>query len=215
MDFSKTLNYMQKTAKSKNAPVYEFTKHFINEFQILVSAILSTRTKDQTTNKVCNKLFAEIKTPKQLLELDEHKLENLLYGVGFYKTKAKNLKKCCSMLITNFNAKVPHNFNDLIKLPGVGRKVANVFLTAINIPTIAVDVHVHRISNRLGWVKTKTPEQTELELKKLVPKKLWKHLNQTLVAFGQTTCLPKKPKCNLCKLSDQCAFFKARQTKNL
>ncbi|MGB9719435.1 MAG: endonuclease III domain-containing protein [Candidatus Anstonellales archaeon] len=208
MNFSNLLATMGKEARKRNAPVYRFSKLTRNKFQILVSAILSTRTKDETTIKVCRSLFKKIKTPFDVVRLGEKRIQKMIYGVGFYKNKSKLLVKCAKILIEKYGGKVPERKKELLGLPGVGRKVANVVLVhAFNKSAIPVDVHVHRISNLLGIVKTKTPEQTENKLEKIVPKKLWKKFNIPMVAYGQTVCLPKNPKCEECGFKRVCMYY--------
>jgi len=212
MNFLSLLAVMEKEARKRNAPVYRFSKLGRNGFQVLVSAILSTRTRDETTIKVCEKLFKKIKTPQDVVRLGEKGIQKEIYGIGFYKNKSKLLVKCAKVLMEKHGGMVPEAKEELLKLPGVGRKVANVVLVhAFNKNAIPVDIHVHRISNRLGIVKTKTPEQTENELEKIVPKKLWKKLNTTFVAYGQTVCLPKNPKCAECRLSKICTYYRIKK----
>ncbi len=212
MNFSNLLATMEKEARRRNAPVYRFSKLGRNNFQILVSAILSTRTRDETTIRVCEKLFKKIKTPQDVVRLGEKGLQKEIYGVGFYKNKSKLLVKCAKILIEKYGGKVPKIRKELLKLPAVGQKVANVVLVhAFGKSAIPVDVHVHRISNRLGIAKTKTPEQTEKELEKTIPKKLWKKFNTIFVAYGQTVCLPRNPKCTECGLSKICTYRRVKK----
>jgi len=158
-------------------------------YKTLISTILSSRTKDEVTLEASKRLFKKAKGLKQLKELREEEIEKLIYPVGFYKTKAKNLKK-----LTNLNLKeIPKTREELMKLPGVGRKTANLTLNrAFGIPAIAVDTHVHRIVNYLGWVKTKTPEETEKELIKILPKKYWSDTNRLFVSIGRQYTTNKK-----------------------
>lgn len=194
-----------KEAKNRNAPVFMFER-FGNRFQALVKILLSSRTRDEITIEATKRLFSTLKTPRQLLNLSTIKIENLIKPVAFYKTKAKNLKKIAKILINQYHSRTPLQFEELIKLPGVGRKTANVLLATYDKKqVIAVDVHVHRISNRIGLVKTKTPKQTEKELKKIIPKKYWNKINKAFVAYGQTICKPKKPRCEECKIKDICS----------
>lgn len=170
-----------------------------NPDKVLISAILSTRTKDKITLAASERLFSKIDKIKDLKNLSLEEISELIYPVGFYKTKAKHLK-ALSIL-----EKIPDNFMELIKLPGVGRKVANLFLSVVYEKNeICVDTHVHRISNRIGWVNTKTPLGTEMALKKFLPKNYWKIINSILVAYGQKICTPLKPKCNICKINHYC-----------
>jgi endonuclease-3 len=174
-------------------------------FKILVSTVLSLRTKDKTTEEASHRLFREAQTPKELLKLSVLEIEKLIYPVGFYRTKAKNLLKICEILEKRFGGKVPDTMEDLLSLPGVGRKTANLVMTVgHNQLGICVDTHVHRISNRWGLVKTKTPEETEMRLRTILPKRYWIEYNDLLVAFGQNLCVPVSPFCSRCKLSGLC-----------
>lgn len=155
-------------------------------FQILVATLLSSRTRDETTAQVCRRLFKVAPSPQKLVQLEINELEILLYPVGFYKTKARHLKKLARKITHDFGGEVPHTLKQLTTLPGVGRKTANIVLArAFKIPAIGVDTHVHRIANALAWVKTKRPEQTERELKKMLPKKYWLDVNRLFVSIGQ------------------------------
>jgi len=157
------------------------------------------------TMKATRKLFAVYKTPKQIAEAPLKKLEPLIKQSGFYKTKAKRIKEISKIIFEKYKGKVPKTMDELVALPGVGRKTAGcVMVYAFDEPAIPVDVHVHRISNRLGWVKTKTPEQTEQALMKLIPKKYWIDVNEILVIHGQTVCTPISPKCSECKIRKYC-----------
>jgi len=174
-------------------------------FRVLVSTLLSARTKDPVTVEATKRLFSRISTPKELLELKEEEIEKIIYPVGFYKTKAKHLREMAQVLISEFKGKVPETLEELTKLPGVGRKTANLILSvAFGKPAICVDTHVHRISNRLGWVSSKDVLDTEEQLMKVVPKKDWRTLNLVLVNLGQNICQPVSPKCGECFLSDLC-----------
>ncbi len=195
---------MEREAKRRRAPVYSF-KGRRNPFQILISAILSTRTRDEQTIKVCKRLFEFVKKPEDLLKLSEDELADLIREVGFNRIKARNLRKIAEILVRDYGSKVPDSLEELLKLPGVGRKVANIVLAnAFGKPAIAVDTHVHRIANRMGIVKTKRPEETERELMKIVPKELWHKVNKPFVGFGQTVCKPQKPRCEVCPFRDIC-----------
>ncbi|MDO8503595.1 MAG: endonuclease III [bacterium] len=155
-------------------------------FQTLVAVMLSARTRDETTAVVCRRLFKVAATPQKLGQLKIKELEILLYPVGFYRTKAKYLKSLAEKIVEDFGGKIPNTLEGLISLPGVGRKSANIVLArAFKIPAIGVDTHVHRIANALGWVNTKTPEQTEKELMKILPKKYWIEVNNLMVSIGQ------------------------------
>jgi endonuclease-3 len=174
-------------------------------FKILISTILSARTKDANTRLATKKLFEKYKNPKEISEANIEEIEQLIKSSGFYKVKAARIKEVSNVLINKYDGLVPDNYESLINLPGVGSKTANcVLVYAFKIPAIPVDTHVHRISNRLDWVKTKNPIQTETALKKLLPKELWLEVNRLFVRFGQQICLPIRPKCKICVITDIC-----------
>ncbi len=187
--------------------------HNNEPFKSLIMAVLSTQTKDSITAKVSRKLFELVKSPKDILNIDDKELEEILKPISFYKRKAKYIKEICKIIVQKYDGKIPDYYNDLIKLPGVGRKVANVFLSNVyKKDVIAVDTHVHRISNRLRWVNTRTPEQTEKELYKVIPRKFWRDINLYLVAFGQAIC-SYKPKCHICPIFELCPYDKKQLLK--
>ncbi len=174
-------------------------------FQVLISCLLSLRTRDQVTAGASARLFARARTPQQLLALPLPAIRELIYPVGFYKTKAKRIHQICQHLLGRFRGKVPDTLEELLTLPGVGRKTANLVLTVgFGKMGICVDTHVHRISNRLGYVRTKTPEQTEMALRAKLPKRYWIRYNDLLVSFGQTICHPTSPWCSRCLVERYC-----------
>jgi endonuclease-3 len=174
-------------------------------FKILVSTVLSLRTKDKVTEEASKRLFQVVKSPEDLLKLTEEEISNLIYPVGFYRRKAKNLKEIAKILVEKYGGRVPSTIEELLKLPGVGRKTANLVVTlGFGKPGICVDTHVHRIMNRLGYVKTKTPEETEFALREKLPKEYWIEINELLVALGQHICHPTSPKCSQCPISGLC-----------
>ena len=171
----------------------------------LISCILSLRTKDETTRGASERLFARGCAPREILKLPIRAIEKIIYPVGFYRNKASSIKKICLILLKNYQGRVPDEINELLKLPGVGRKTANLVVTlGFGKPGICVDTHVHRISNRLGYVKTKTPEETEMTLRAKLPKRYWLEFNDLLVAYGQNLCAPVSPFCNRCKIKRYC-----------
>jgi endonuclease-3 len=177
-------------------------------FKILIGTILSARTRDENTTRVVNKLFARFKTPEDLAAADIDEIKKIIHSIGFYNVKAERIKQVSQTLVTRFGGQVPCDIDQLLELPGVGRKTANcVLVYAFDKPAIPVDVHVHRISNRLGLVHTKMPEQTELELVKLVDRRLWTRVNDTFVMYGQNICLPVKPNCKACDLKKMCRYY--------
>jgi endonuclease-3 len=174
-------------------------------FLILISTLLSLRTKDRTTREAGDRLFAMARTPVAMLNLPLKKLERVIYPVGFYRTKAKAIHQICSRLIDEYGGVVPDSIDELITLPGVGRKTANLVVTiGYGKPGICVDIHVHRISNRWGYIKTKTPEESEQALRRMLPKQYWIIYNDLLVPYGQNLCLPVSPLCSTCKLAELC-----------
>jgi len=174
-------------------------------FRVLVATILSSRTKDPTTNAAMSRLWKRAKTPSGILKIDVGELAELIKPVGFYQTKAKQLHKMSRMLIDDFSADVPRTRDELMSLPGVGRKVANLVLNiCFDIPAICVDTHVHRICNRFGWLETKEPEETEKVLTQILPEKYWTPINRVLVNHGQQVCHPTSPKCTECTISKFC-----------
>ena len=179
-------------------------------FKVLITTILSGRTKDQTTTMASQRLFSAIATWEDLKKIPASRIEKLIYPVGFYKNKARYLKQL-PRAIEQFGNTIPQSVDELIQLPGVGRKTANlVVAVAFNKPAICVDVHVHRICNRLGYVKTKTPFETEMRLRKVLPLPYWTTFNSYLVSFGQHTCTPIHPACNRCPLLNYCNRINVR-----
>jgi endonuclease-3 len=174
-------------------------------FTVLISCILSLRTQDKTTDEASRRLFKLARTPKTMVKLDASVIEKTIYPVGFYKNKAKNIIKICGLLLLECKGRVPDDIDELLKLPGVGRKTANLVVTlGYNKPGICVDTHVHRISNRWGYVETKTPEQTEMALREKLPPQYWIMINDLLVSFGQNRCKPISPLCSQCKIRRYC-----------
>ena len=172
---------------------------------VLVSTILSLRTKDDVTREASRRLLAEAPDPAKLLALGAEKVSRLAYPAGFYRTKAASLTKISAILLEKYSGKVPADMDALLSLPGVGRKTANLVLTeAFDMYGICVDIHVHRICNRAGWLDTTTPEKTETVLRKKLPKKYWKRINNLLVFYGQNVCRPVSPFCSRCVISYHC-----------
>jgi endonuclease-3 len=204
-NIDEVISLVKKQIEKFKAPYVTRISSEKNPFKILVSTILSSRTKDEITKQASQRLFLKVKNPNDLIKLSIKEIEKLIYPVGFYRVKARNLKKLAEVLIKDYNGKVPNSINELIKLPGVGRKTANLVVTlGFNKYGICVDTHVHRIVNRWGYIKTKTPEETEYALRKKLPKKYWKKINSILVVFGQNICTPILPKCSSCNLNNIC-----------
>jgi endonuclease-3 len=175
-------------------------------FQILIATILSARTQDATTHAASTRLFRAAKTPRTMAKLPVKEIERLIYPVSFYRNKARHVKACCEMLVTRFGGRVPSTMDELLMLPGVGRKTANLVLILgfKSVQNICVDTHVHRISNRLGWVQTSTPDETEQALYRSTSRRWWPFINLYLVTWGQNICRPLSPRCEDCVIDDEC-----------
>lgn len=180
-------------------------KRWKSPFLVLISCILSLRTKDETTLPASERLFKLADTPKKMLGLTARQIEKAIYPVGFYKTKAKSILGICRDILEKFGGKVPNDIDTLLTMKGVGRKTANLVLTeGFQIPAMCVDTHVHRISNRFGYVKTSLPDETEMALRKKLPKKHWMDYNALLVTWGQNICKPISPLCSQCGIDQFC-----------
>ena len=177
-----------------------------NAFQILIATLLSARTQDATTAAASGRLFARARTPRSMAKLPIREIEQLIYPVSFYRNKAEHVKACCEMLLERFKGRVPGTLEELVMLPGVGRKTANLVLILAfkSRQNICVDTHVHRISNRLGWVATATPEETEQALYKATEQRWWADINLYLVTWGQNICRPVHPRCDDCAIAADC-----------
>lgn len=200
---------LKKTLKHYNQPSVSRSKWeeiVRNPFTTVVSCILSLRTKDEVTEQASIRLLKKYNTPEKIMELSEKEIESLIYPVGFYRTKAKRIKEISKTLIESYNGKVPDDFDELLKLKGVGRKTANIVMVYGHKKQgyLPIDTHCHRIPNRLGWIETKTPEQTEKELNKILPRKYWDDFNHLFVTFGQTICVPVSPFCSKCPIKQYC-----------
>ncbi len=205
-DFGEILDKIESTLKGE-AHLDRLARREQDPFKILISTILSARTKDANTREATRALFSEYKTPQEIAKADVKKLEELVYLAGFYTVKAARIKEVSKIISEKYKGIVPENFDDLRSLPGVGRKTANcVLVYAYRIPAIPVDTHVHRIINRIfSSIKTKTPEETEKILRERIPKKYWLRINRLFVRFGQEICLPNNPRHELCPIEDICA----------
>ena len=211
--FSKIISLMQSTLRKNNLVRPTALKNLQTQedgdpYKILIGTILSARTRDETTAQVIKMLFSEFKNPDELSRADLKDIKKLIQKIGFYNVKATRIKEVSKILVEKYNSKVPSNLEDLLTFPGVGRKTANcVLVYGFRKPAIPVDIHVHRISNRLGIVNTKKPEETEIDLQKSIDGRYWIGINETFVTFGQNICLPIKPKCNLCHLTKICKYY--------
>jgi endonuclease-3 len=177
-----------------------------NPFQILIATLLSARTQDATTLAASTRLFRRARTPRTMAKLAVPEIEQLIYPVSFYRNKARHVKDCCEQLVSRFGGRVPATLEELTSLPGVGRKTANLVLILAfkSARNICVDTHVHRISNRMGWVRTKLPEETEHALYRATEQRWWPYINLYLVTWGQNTCRPVYPRCGDCVLAAEC-----------
>jgi len=205
-NIGRVLGILQREAPKWNAPVVTLINtHERDPFRTLTSCILSLRTKDEVTAIASRRMFTIAGTPERMAAIDEGTLARAIYPVGFYRTKAKQLIGIAQQILERFGGNVPDEIDALLTLPGVGRKTANLVVgQAFAKPAICVDTHVHRITNRWGYVRTKTPEQTELALRATLPAKHWLIINDLLVAFGQTLCHPTSPKCSSCPVARSC-----------
>ena len=205
-DFPEINNILNEAYNKNNAPSVTLISTLKKTpYHILISTLISLRTKDQVTLETSMRLFEKADSIEELDKLSEDEIAKLIYPCGFYQTKATRMKEICKIIIANNNGNIPDEIDELIKLPGVGRKTANlVVILGFNKPGICVDTHVHRISNRIGWVQTKTPEETEFALRKLLPLPYWRTINDYLVSYGQTVCTPMSPHCSVCKLNNIC-----------
>ena len=174
-------------------------------FKVLVATLISLRTKDEVTGPASRRLFAKAPTPEATLALTEDAIARLIYPAGFYRVKAKTIQALCQRLLDEFDGRVPNDLDTLLSFNGVGRKTANLTLTeGFGLPGICVDIHVHRICNRWGYLRTKTPDATEMRLRKKLPQEWWIAINQLLVAFGRNICRPVSPHCSTCMVADVC-----------
>ncbi len=213
MNMKKILDGMMSTMNSVKPPrmtaLQELHEAETGNFSILIGTILSARTKDEATAKAVKKLFSKYKTPKALAHAKVKDVEKIIKSIGFFHVKSKRIIEVAKIIDSQFKGIVPDDMETLLKLPGVGRRTANcVLVYAFEKPAIPVDIHVHRISNRLGLVETKTPEKTELELMKKIPKKFWIDINDTFVMYGQNICKPISPMCGVCKIKRNCKYYK-------
>ena len=207
IDIDRIISILDQNYRQWNAPIVSYVaQRGAAPFEILVSTLLSLRTKDEVTALATARLSEKAATPQQMLQLTEKQIQKLIYPVGFYKTKAKRLLEICRRLLDDFGGAVPDELETLLTLPGVGRKTANLVLTeGFRKDAVCVDTHVHRISNRLGYVTTTTAEKTEWALRKILPRRHWIKYNKLMVAFGQTICRPVSPWCSKCPISTLCA----------
>jgi endonuclease-3 len=205
-EIHKTVRILRREVPKWETPIVTLmAETYRSPFRVLISCILSLRTQDSTTAQASHRLFALADTPEKMLRLSEQKIAKTIYPVGFYRTKAKVIREICRTLIQNYGGKVPDEIDELLKLKGVGRKTANLVVTlGYQKPGICVDTHVHRISNRWGYIKTKDPKETEFALREKLPKQYWIEYNDLLVSFGQHLCRPISPLCTQCPVERYC-----------
>ena len=205
-DVHAVLRALKLFSKSHDLPAVErIERDSSDPFLVLISCLISLRTKDEVTEAASRRLFAAARTPQQMLNLPLPKIRRLIYPAGFYRTKAQRIRQICQHLLGRFRGRVPETLEELLTLPGVGRKTANLVMTLGHKKAgICVDVHVHRISNRLGYVKTRNPFETEMALRKKLPKQYWMEYNALLVSFGQKLCRPLSPWCSRCPVRSYC-----------
>ena len=200
------MKILRREYKKWDAPVITMmSNQGATPFEVLVSTILSLRTRDEVTGAASRRLFQKARTPQEMVRLGETAIQKLIYPVGFYPTKARRIIEISKKLISGYHSTVPDDIDELVTFPGVGRKTANLVLVeGYKKPAVCVDTHVHRISNRMGFVDTRNPDQTEMALRKNLPKKYWIQYNEILVAFGQTICRPISPFCSRCPVRQFC-----------
>lgn len=204
-DIDSVLKLIKQENRKFVEPVVTTISREQTPFHVLISCILSLRTKDRTTREASNRLFAVADNPENMVKISTERIEDLIYPVGFYRIKAKTIKMICEKLIKVYKGAVPDEIEELLRLNGVGRKTANLVVTlGYKKPGICVDIHVHRITNRWGYIKTKNPRETEFVLREKLPKKYWLTINDLLVTFGQNICVPVSPKCSICPINKYC-----------
>lgn len=199
------MKILMKEYEEYRKPTVRRTSSKKDPFKTLISCLLSLRTQDKNTEKASASLFSAADTPEEICKLPMKKLEKLIFSSGYYKNKARSIKHVCRVLLEKHKGKVPSKKEELLDIKGIGPKTANIVLCfAYGKDVIPVDTHVHRIPNRLGLVKTKNPEETEIELMEVFPKKYWKEINTTFILFGKNICVPISPKCSICPLNKLC-----------
>ena len=213
-DLPQMMRTLREAARKYDEPTSESQSRHGDPFRVLVGVLLSSRTKDDTTGPAVDRLFANARTPQTIAKMDERQIEELIFPVGFYHTKARHLKKMARTLIDEFEGKVPQTMDELLSLPGIGRKSANLVLSvAFGIPAVCVDTHVHRITNRWGYVQTKSPYETEMALREKLPKRYWIEINRLLVVYGQNICTPISPRCSVCGIEKYCGRVGVTKTR--
>jgi endonuclease-3 len=208
------MNILSKVYYSNEKTTLNRMRKKPDAFKILISCLLSLRTQDKNTEKASKQLYEVANTPQEIIKLPIEKLEKLIFSSGHYKKKARVLQSVSKDLIERFNSKVPDKKDELLSIKGIGPKTANIVLAfAFGKDVLPIDTHCHRIPNRLGWVQTKTPEQTEKELEKVLPRKHWKEFNAIFVQFGQTICRPISPLCSKCPINKYCPKINVEKSR--
>jgi endonuclease-3 len=204
--WDRTINALAESVRDQELPsVSEIARRRRDPFRVLVSTVISLRTKDEVTAAASERLLARAPTPDRLLRLEEEEISSLIFPAGFYRNKAQQLRQIAGILVDTHDSAVPSSMEDLLELPGVGRKTANLVRNlGFGLEGICVDTHVHRISNRMGWVKTRTPDQTEAGLMEHLPRRYWIPINKILVQFGKKICTPVSPHCSKCPIGAEC-----------
>ncbi len=216
-DVVKVFSLLDELVPSLKVPVVDFVNQSSRDpFKVLVATVISARTKDEVTAKAVERLFSRVSSPEDLSSLSVDEIASLIYPAGFFRVKARNLKLLAQRLISDFGGVVPDSLDSLLSLPGVGRKTANLVLAvAFNKPAICVDTHVHRITNRWGFVSTSSPFETEMALRQKLPRRFWRKINFYLVAFGQGVCKPVSPSCGSCPLTRFCDYYSSVVKKSV
>jgi len=214
-DIDTAIRILKREIRRWREPIVGVVAKASNDpFQILLSTVLSLRTKDQTTAEASARLFRLATTPRAMLAVPRRRIERTIYPVGFYRTKARHIHEICRDLLERYGGRVPDEIEELLTLKGVGRKTANLVVTlGFRKPGICVDVHVHRISNRWGYIRTRTPADSEEALRRKLPKRHWIIFNDLLVPFGQNLCKPVSPLCSQCKLARYCDRVGVRKSR--
>jgi len=213
--FPEVIGLVSQSVQDNQVPsVSEIAELDNDPYQILISTVLSLRTKDEVTAAAARRLFDIASSPEKMIQLPEQRIQELIYPAGFYRVKSKNILAISHILLEEYGGEVPASQQALMELPGVGLKTANLTLSlGFRLPYICVDTHVHRISNRLGWVQTKTPIETERDLQKVLPEKHWIEINELFVRFGQSVCTPQSPWCSKCPLGPGCPRIGVKRSR--
>ena len=207
-EISTVITTLKKHSKNFKQPAVTEIAEEQDAYKVLVSCIISLRTRDTITEKIVPRLFAVADTPEKMSKLPLRRIKKIIRPINYYKTKAKRIKEISRIIVKKYGGKVPDDIDELIKLKGIGRKTANIVVVyGFNKHGMPVDTHVHKVTNRLGWVKTKTAEKTEQELRNIVPKKYWHDFNDLFVQFGQNICVPRRPHCWECPITRWCDYY--------